>query len=525
VGKTLSIEWEKRYRPNSGSAWGSWAGAEGCDNLADLYGSAGQYQYRARNGAGDTWKASSEDPPVTIVEVGKIEINANGSWYDVTEQEIVVLAGTKYMFRALANPSDAAWPASSPQWYGAKSGTGETIEVGFTSSGTKTLTGECCCDAGKKTVTIKVILPEPDEVSFDSAAGCGMENDIYGITDPVWKRENNPDNPASYWQHGCIKIKAKFWASDDLTFGTPNVEIKPVGLGGEEFFTAYVTFGTLWPAPVEAVAHKSVSLLENSIGTTYLVIIYYYRVPWGTNQWTMMAQISGAHKIYRVSGSPELSLDETLYTEANLDICTGWADGCTKVDTSDDSTNIPRKVQLGAKDWFSLYGYEEGTGEQDDPFTYIPANKGDCVTYADLMTKALWVLGVEAENKRLYCRTLDGRNYNPYGNQQWFYTTGKTPHWLNQYGDADGDETLNKFETGYPGTLEGIYVKGSNPDHDAAWRVANGPWNWHASSLCIGHCWEITFGSTPDHDTEGNMCASPNGPFISYPANDFGDPR
>jgi len=153
-------------------------------------------------------------------------------------------------------------------------------------------------------VTIKVVYPEPDEVSFDSAAGCGMENDIYGITDPVWKRENNPDNPASYWLHGCIKIKPKFWASDDLTFVTPNVEIKPVGLGGEEFFTAYVTFGTLWPAPYEAVAHKSVSLLENSIGTTYLVIVYDYRVPWGTNQWLTMAQISGAHKIYRVWSSP-----------------------------------------------------------------------------------------------------------------------------------------------------------------------------------------------------------------------------
>ena len=377
-GALNCIEWQKRYRPDSGSAWGSWGGAEGGDNLADLYGSAGQYQYRARNGPGDTWKASSEDPPVMIVEVDKIEINANGSWYDVTEQEIVVLAGTKYTFRALPNPSDAAWPAGSPKWYyGMDSETGETIEVGFNAGGTKTLTGECCCDAGKKTVTIKVIYPEPDEVSFVVPGSCGSEYDIYGITDPVWKRENDPDDnkPASYGKFDCIKIEPKFWAADELTFVTPDVEIKPVGLGGFIFEAADVTFGTLWPAPAEAVGHESVSRLENSIGTTSLDIRYDYRVPWGTNQWIMMAELSGTHKVYRVWGQPIPSLADILYIEANLDICTGWADGCTKIDTSDDSTNIPRKVQLGAKHWFfDLYGYEGGNRLAARP-VYIHSSK------------------------------------------------------------------------------------------------------------------------------------------------------
>lgn len=61
-GKPLGcIEWQKRYRANSGASWGTWASASGGDNTAVLNTStAGYYQYRARNGAGDTWKESSE---------------------------------------------------------------------------------------------------------------------------------------------------------------------------------------------------------------------------------------------------------------------------------------------------------------------------------------------------------------------------------------------------------------------------------------------------------------------------------
>lgn len=77
------IEWEKRYRANSGASWGTWGGASGGDNTAVLNTStAGCYQYRAWNGSDDTWKESSE---VTVVKVENVTfdpkvLRADGSF-------------------------------------------------------------------------------------------------------------------------------------------------------------------------------------------------------------------------------------------------------------------------------------------------------------------------------------------------------------------------------------------------------------------------------------------------------------
>jgi len=60
--------WEKRYRANSGANWGDWESTEGGDNTAVLNtDTVGLYQYRARNGAGDTWDAEKESSEVNII--------------------------------------------------------------------------------------------------------------------------------------------------------------------------------------------------------------------------------------------------------------------------------------------------------------------------------------------------------------------------------------------------------------------------------------------------------------------------
>ena len=62
------INWEKRYRADTGSAWGSWSSATGGDNTAVLNTTtAGYYQYRAKNGS-HSWRESSV---VSIVKVDK----------------------------------------------------------------------------------------------------------------------------------------------------------------------------------------------------------------------------------------------------------------------------------------------------------------------------------------------------------------------------------------------------------------------------------------------------------------------
>ncbi|MBN1509309.1 MAG: hypothetical protein JW955_20860, partial [Sedimentisphaerales bacterium] len=233
-----------------------------------------------------------------------------------------------------------------------------------------------------------------------------------------------------------------------------------------------------------------------------------YKCPSGSDDW-ITAETQENHVIYVVWGAPQCAA--ALYLKANLDTCTAWANDCSKVDTSDDATNIPHQVQHGAKAWYGTHGYIASTGIKADPFTWIPANKGDCLTYADLMTKGCQLLGLTASTELIMCKD----NY-PNGDRHWYFSPGRTPYWITAGGDANGDGTTNENEAGYPGVIDTVYVKGSDPDHNAAWRIANAPWNVHGASSVAGHWWEITFFSTPDHGTETTMCSWPNGPVIDY---------
>jgi len=58
--------------------------------------------------------------------------------------------------------------SGEPRWSGVTTGTGQTIDVNFVSTGTYTLTAKCAlaCDGGK-TVTIKVKEPAVYRVGFN----------------------------------------------------------------------------------------------------------------------------------------------------------------------------------------------------------------------------------------------------------------------------------------------------------------------------------------------------------------------
>ena len=149
LGKPLDcIEWEKRYRANSGASWGTWGGASGGDNTAVLNTStAGCYQYRAWNGSDDTWKESSE---VTVVKVDKIQYYDPDNGYTDFTGNLYVCVGVTVTFKAIKKPSTSSWPSGKPVWGGTcgASGSGETTDVTFgTLSSTltdyKTVTAEC----------------------------------------------------------------------------------------------------------------------------------------------------------------------------------------------------------------------------------------------------------------------------------------------------------------------------------------------------------------------------------------------
>jgi hypothetical protein len=251
---------------------------------------------------------------VTVVEVGVIEINYTaGSWDDVTGETIVVLMGTKYTFRAKPNPTGASWPSGSPVWSGAASGTGATIEVTFGSEGAKTLTVKCgCCENGKN-VTITVVKPQPDEVSFVDN-NPGEEHDIYNVADPVWKRVNNPDNPVSYTMNVKVKMQAKFWAVSNLTYATPvHIDVETTG-GASWAANTGMTFGG-WPS--ELSTHVSDACIWNCIYGSTNDATWQYKVPSGTNSWIVMNPNSGPHIWYGVFGAP--TCGAANYTKDNID--------------------------------------------------------------------------------------------------------------------------------------------------------------------------------------------------------------
>lgn len=349
---------------------------------------------------------------------------------------------------------------------------------------------------------------------------------ISGVTVPEYDNSVSRNEPACYTKDGSVSASdVYFYDASNLTEASSvNVLACSRALTTEEILSgdtpdsniiwmsgsgSWETWSSDKIGSMSSGSEKLVDYVHKYNGN--LPLYWYYKVSTVDSSYDYWFSCgSTSHTVYAVYDTP--SCAAALLTTANLDTCVGWAEGCTKVDTSDDPNNIPRKVQLGAKSWHGTYGYEGSTGAKYNPFTWIPLYKGDCITYADLMTKGLKLLGVSASTKEIHC--MSGAN------RHWFFTSPpayRTPYWLTDGGDADGDGTINSNESGHPGTLESIYVVGSDPTHNTAWRVANAPWNCHGASECTGHWWEITFYSTPDHDTEADMCAWPNGPVINYP--------
>jgi hypothetical protein len=364
-----------------------------------------------------------------------------------------------------------------------------------------------------------VIIPVVDEIEYG-----GTKHAITDVTTPEYTRSPLRNEPVSSTRstlssETSITAAVKYWHVEELADGS-NIEIRADTTGSDisRFQPVNATFGGTWPTA--AITNTAV-IHQTTIKKISYTAMWQYRVPTGSNNWiTMLEQ---PHTVYAMWGSRLCAVQ--LYTKANIDLCVGWATGCDKVDTSNDANNVARQIQLAAKGWHQQYGYVE-TGVKDDPFTYIPAHKGDCITYADLMTKAVKLLGHMAITRQIHCHSKnpDG-SYNPNGTEHWFYSTGRTPYWVEPTGDADGDGTENQNEAGYPNTIDTVYVPGKDPHHNAQWRADNAPWNFHGASQVAGHWWEITMNTTPDHDTEENMHAWPNGPVITYPgplnSNDF----
>lgn len=331
---------------------------------------------------------SSINKYVPVMEVSHMKVYPNDyyGWCTIYGgSTITVLKGAKYTFKAIPSPS-GSWPAGEPQWSGLASGTGETIDVSFTSSGTHTLTAKCGSADTGKTVTIKVMVPQPDEVYFVDYSP-GEEHDIYNVVDPVWKRVNNPDDPASYTKNKHIRIRAKFWAPDTLTYSTQvHVDVSDVEWG---LFTED-TSETFWGWPSESTFHNSNGLLSDIIGSTTLNLTWGYKVPSGTNQWITMASNSGPHKVYAVFGAPECGFSN--YTKSNVDEAVGKASG-----ESTESSIASKANDTVGDDVYSGCicgdGFQKNFDAAMDRYP-LSGNKGMCCCRAEGLDCVLNVLGI-----------------------------------------------------------------------------------------------------------------------------------
>jgi len=279
-----------------------------------------------------TCGSSSQITKIYVVEVDKIEINYTGSeWDDVTRETIVVLKGTKYNFKAVPNPTDVGWPANSPVWSGVASGTGETIEATFDSSGTKTLTAKCGSGDTGKTVTIDVIVPELNTVTYFS------DHTIHNVSEPQYQRDPYRNEPACWTKGATAMAKVTFWYSQNLTFSTPNVVVCAETTGDSWNIADWgdsssSTFGTPWPT--DQIACIAEGTINNDVQYRDYSAEWKYKCPDGTNEWITTTTQNNC-RLYVVLNTPTQPQSEPW--KGVLDIACDVAWGCdTETEAMDE---------------------------------------------------------------------------------------------------------------------------------------------------------------------------------------------
>jgi len=208
-------------------------------------------------------------------------------------------------------------------WSGAASGTGETIEVTFDSEGSETLTAKCgCCENGKN-VTITVVKPEVDAVTYG-----GGNHQICDVSPPEYSRSPAKNEPACWTINSAAVADVSFWHSQALSYATGNIVVRAETSGDDGFDvgdwgdSAASTFGTSWPSDNITCA------LE---GTICEVIHYHdynaqwkYKVTNGTNQW-IETTLQSDCRLYAVLDTPQSP--EAPPHEEILEYACNWASG------------------------------------------------------------------------------------------------------------------------------------------------------------------------------------------------------
>jgi hypothetical protein len=379
--------------------------------------------------------------PVIAVDVGSIEINYSGSnWDDVTDQNIVVLKGTKYDFKAIKTPAGASWPSGPPVWSGAASGTGETINVTFATVGSQTLTAKCCSESTGKQVTIEVKEPTPYQIGFGGdhtlyKAPTGWDGWADGvdpsgeITDPVYDSDTSDNCDVCVTKNsGSVSLtNVKLKVDEALTY-TTQIDIDTTGTEDWDESTGVSFSGTTSTATTLSITGNIIDEVKRYNATFQTT--WKYKVPSGTDTWYTIGTVN--HTVYVTYGAPEEggAAAGVNLTVQRIDKLCEWADGESTrqgvADKINDNLSLPFEGAATHDDW-GLMCTSCGL-------------KGECDEHAAFMVRCLDLIGVS-----------DSVAYETYASDDTTVTNKDDKYvsgdkYYLKY-DADGDhEVDNNFE-------------------------------------------------------------------------------
>jgi hypothetical protein len=278
---------------------------------------AGTHWVAAACGYAYTYKS------VTVMEVSNLEVYPNDyyGWCTIYGgSTITVLKGAKYTFKAVT-PS-GTWPAGEPHWSGIVSGTGQTIDVSFTNSGTYTLTAKCGSYDSGKTVTIEVIEPILNTVDYRQS------HSIYNVYSPEYQRDPYRNEPACWTKGSLAWVKVTFWHSKNLTYAVNNIIVRAETSGDSWNIADWgdsepSTFSTLWPSDeIQCIAEDNIN---GQVEWRDYSAQWKYKCLDGTNQW-ITATTQNNCRLYVVLDTP--SAPQATPWKEVLDIACNVAWGC-----------------------------------------------------------------------------------------------------------------------------------------------------------------------------------------------------
>ena len=214
---------------------------------------------------------------------------------------------------------------------------------------------------------------EITEVSFVNDYG------IYDITDPVWKKENNPDNPACYKQDTNLTMNVKLTITPSLS-NPITISLKAEGPGSLDAIETNISISGS-EATVNGIT--TTGKLNNNIHSTTPSFTWSFSAsgsPW------VSAGTSGPHKLYAIYGTP--SCGGANFTKSHIDDAVGWA-----LDQSSEA-DIAHKVMCDVNDAISSGCICTNSFEYIWQGVRGDHNNGMCCCRAKGMSEVMQALGV-----------------------------------------------------------------------------------------------------------------------------------